>query len=174
MNRLTMTAAAIALIPWSAFAEGMAKDNSMTTAPMPNLEADVAQQSAPVAPTLMPEEQTMVSVLGVTGDVSANSVIGAPVYVIDGEFEVSAMELSLEAEWERAGSVEDIVIGADGQIAGFVAEVGGFLGIGDKLVMLEVSEVRLIPQDGGGFDVVTPYSDDELTDMDAYETAMLQ
>ena len=66
------------------------------------------------------------------------------------------------------------MIGADGQIAGFVAEVGGFLGIGDKLVMLEVSEVRLIPQDGGGFDVVTPYSDDELTDMDAYETAMLQ
>ena len=47
MNRLTMTAAAIALIPLSAFAEGMAKDNSMTTAPMPNLEADVAQQSAP-------------------------------------------------------------------------------------------------------------------------------
>ncbi|MBP0481858.1 PRC-barrel domain-containing protein [Sagittula salina] len=116
--------------------------------------------------------------LGIAGEASANSIIGSRLYVIRGdnagEWDATATYDQVGDGWERAGSVQDIVIGQDGKIDGIVAEVGGFLGIGDKYVLLELGQAKLVPLDGGGFDVVTHYSNEELTDMDAFDTAALQ
>lgn len=115
--------------------------------------------------------------LGITGEASASSIIGSRVYVIRGDDAVwdrTATYDAVDQNWERAGSVQDIVIGANGQVEGIVAEVGGFLGIGDKFVLLNLGEAKLIPLEGGGFDVVTHYTNEELTDMQSYETASLQ
>lgn len=112
--------------------------------------------------------------LGVTGDVSAKAIIGNRVYVIEGEWDKTASFNTVAEDWTRVGSVQDIVISDDGGIAGIVAEVGGFLGIGDKFVLLESGEAKLVPLEGGGYDVVTWYSNDQLTEMQAYETTQMQ
>ncbi|WP_254698248.1 PRC-barrel domain-containing protein [Sagittula sp. P11] len=83
--------------------------------------------------------------LGVTGDVSAKAIIGNRVYVIEGEWDKTASFNTVAEDWTRVGSVQDIVISDDGGIAGIVAEVGGFLGIGDKFVLLESGEAKLVP-----------------------------
>ena len=50
----------------------------------------------------------------------------------------------------------------DGQMIGIVAEVGGFLDIGDKHVMLPVEDVRLVAIDDGEYAYVTRYSEEQL------------
>lgn len=40
------------------------------------------------------------------------------------------------AEWTDIAKVGDIVVDADGNVLGYVADIGGFLGIGAKQVLL--------------------------------------
>ena len=44
---------------------------------------------------------------------------------------------------ERVGDINDLILGADGKIASAVIGVGGFLGIGEKLVAVDFSELQL-------------------------------
>ncbi|PRY22133.1 PRC-barrel domain protein [Aliiruegeria haliotis] len=50
----------------------------------------------------------------------------------------------LDPEWNRIGEIEDVMFDKEGKIAGVVAEVGGFLDIGDKHVFIGIDEVRMI------------------------------
>jgi hypothetical protein len=44
---------------------------------------------------------------------------------------------------ERVGDINDLILGPDGKIANAVIGVGGFLGIGEKLVAVDFSELQL-------------------------------
>lgn len=44
---------------------------------------------------------------------------------------------------ERIGDINDLILGPDGKVASAVIGVGGFLGIGEKLVALDFSELQL-------------------------------
>lgn len=57
--------------------------------------------------------------------------------------------------WERIGSIEDIVLSKTGQMVAIVGEVGGFLGLGDKMVLMPVENVRLTALDDGTYAYVT-------------------
>ncbi|WP_261395755.1 PRC-barrel domain-containing protein [Salipiger bermudensis] len=75
--------------------------------------------------------------------------------------------------WQNVGEIEDIVFTADGKIEGVVAEVGGFLDIGDKHVHISLSDVQLMPIDDGSYALVTNYTKEQLMDMpDVDESAM--
>ena len=75
--------------------------------------------------------------------------------------------------WDNVGEIEDIVFTADGKIEGVVAEVGGFLDIGDKHVHISLSDVQLMPIDDGSYALVTNYTKDQLMEMpDIDESAM--
>jgi len=54
---------------------------------------------------------------------------------------------------ENIGSIEDIVLKADGAMDEVVLSVGGFLGIGDKFVAVPFSDLRIAP-DGNSFKVI--------------------
>jgi hypothetical protein len=49
------------------------------------------------------------------------------------------------ASGDSIGTVENVIIGANGQILGIVAQVGGFLDIGDTHVYVPWNEVRVSP-----------------------------
>ena len=67
--------------------------------------------------------------------------------------------------WNEIGEIEDLVLSRDGQLIGIVAEVGGFLDIADKHVMLEVQDVNLVAVDDETYAYVTRYSEEELEAM---------
>jgi hypothetical protein len=69
---------------------------------------------------------------------------------------------SVSADWNQVGDIEDIVLSKDGQMKGIVAEVGGFLDIGDKHVMIAVDDVRLVPVDDETYALVTRMNEEEL------------
>lgn len=72
---------------------------------------------------------------------------------------------AIGADWNQIGEIEDLVLDRSGQLVGIVAEVGGFLDIGDKHVMLRVSDVDLVPVDDRGYSFITRFSEEQLEEM---------
>ncbi len=69
------------------------------------------------------------------------------------------------ADWNQIGEIEDIILDKSGQMVGVVAEVGGFLDIGDKHVMLKVSDVDLVPVDDQTYSLITRYNEEQLEEL---------
>ena len=69
------------------------------------------------------------------------------------------------------GEIEDIVLDQSGQMIGIVAEVGGFLDIGDKHVMLETKDIRLVAVDDKSYSFVTRLTEEQLEEMPSVNEA---
>lgn len=72
---------------------------------------------------------------------------------------------TVSEDWDNVGSIEDIVLNADGSLEGVVAEVGGFLDIGDKHIHISLDDVKLMPIDDGTYVIVTNYTQDQMMEM---------
>ena len=93
--------------------------------------------------------------------VSAESLMDADIYTLNQEYDEATWAESeygmtwnepgyygeVAADWENIGEVEDIVLSRDGQLIGIIAEVGGWLDIGDSNVLISLDDVRMV---GGG------------------------
>ena len=84
---------------------------------------------------------------GVEGDLLATELMGADVYttataVDQNRFQVDAVP----EDWEQIASISDLVLGMDGQVRGVLVDVGGFLGLGSRTVMLSMDSVRIAMQ----------------------------
>ncbi|WP_422073756.1 PRC-barrel domain-containing protein [Tranquillimonas rosea] len=69
-------------------------------------------------------------------------------------------------EWNQIGEIEDIVLDRSGQMVGIVAEVGGFIDITDKHVLLRVEDVKLVSAEDGSYAYVTHRNEEDLEDME--------
>ena len=72
------------------------------------------------------------------------------------------------AEGEDLGDVEDVVFGPDGQVISLVAEVGGFLDIGDTHVSVPWDQVEMTDPTEGA---MIPVTEDNVGQFDAVEYA---
>ncbi|APX25056.1 MAG: photosystem reaction center subunit H [Rhodobacteraceae bacterium] len=80
---------------------------------------------------------------------------------------------SVSDEWDNVGEIEDIVMNADGSFEGIVAEVGGFLDIGDKHIHISMTDVQLIPVDDVSYAIVTNYTRDQLMEMEDVDESFM-
>lgn len=62
---------------------------------------------------------------------------------------------------EAIGDVNDVIVSRDGKVDGLVVGVGGFLGIGEKDVAIQMSEIKLMDTDTG-IKLVMEANKDEL------------
>lgn len=65
-------------------------------------------------------------------------------------------------DWNDIGEIEDVILDRDGKMKGVVAEIGGFLDVGDKHVMIPVEDMRLTPVDDKTYVIVTHYTKEQL------------
>lgn len=72
-------------------------------------------------------------------------------------------------DWNQIGTIEDIVLDRSGMLIGVVAEIGGFLDIGDKHVLLRVGEVDLVPVDDESYSMITRYSEEQLEELEGVD-----
>ncbi|WP_121063737.1 PRC-barrel domain-containing protein [Chachezhania antarctica] len=103
--------------------------------------------------------------------IRAENIIGAEIYTLETDFDENVWNETpyyeeVEQEWESVGEVKDIVLSRDGRIVGLIAEVGGWLDIGDSDVVLDMSDVKMV---GGSADtmwndlaLVTPLTEEQL------------
>ncbi|MDS9467568.1 PRC-barrel domain-containing protein [Paracoccus sp. MBLB3053] len=66
------------------------------------------------------------------------------------------------ADWQDIAKVNDIVLDESGQVVGYIADIGGFLGIGAKKVLLGVDAIHMVTVGNDTF-FATNYTKDELT-----------
>ncbi len=80
--------------------------------------------------------------------------------------------------WENVGSINDVVLTQDGQVRGVLIDVGGFLGIGARTVMVDIENLYFVaddttPEDLDDFFVVAAMTESELESLAEWEEDQL-
>ena len=81
-------------------------------------------------------------------DFYASDFIGMRVYSSEADFgDTATVAGSSAAEWDDIGEINDLIISADGDVELVIVGVGGFLGLGEKDVALDMSGIRVLTED---------------------------
>jgi len=140
IRTLLASTAIAALLTSGAFAQDAAP------APMAPADSTMTTTDAAVAPTsILATGYTVTDV-----DNLATEIIGKQVYS------------SEAADAEHIGDVNNLVVGNNGQIAAVVIGVGGFLGIGEKNVAVNYSELQWVVAEDNTERFILPTSKDAL------------
>lgn len=103
--------------------------------------------------------------------IRAKNIIGADIYTQYMEYDETIWGNTdyyetLDTDWEEIGEVVDLVISRDGKIVGVIAEVGGWLDIGDAHVVINLADLKTVggtvDDDYGDLSLVTPLSEEQL------------
>ncbi|ETX13579.1 hypothetical protein OCH239_09880 [Roseivivax halodurans JCM 10272] len=158
MIRMTVSAIALTLAATTATAQSDSSDESVGT----EMEAD--QSGA--------DMQNMDS----ANLIRTRDITDGNVYTVDADGEAPSMTWdegttfdAVNEEWELIGEIEDIVLTRNGEVTGIVAEVGGFLDVGDKHVMINVDEMKLVPVDDQTYGYVTQLTEEQLEDREGVD-----
>jgi sporulation protein YlmC with PRC-barrel domain len=72
------------------------------------------------------------------------------------------------AQGERIGEINEVMLGNDGAAEGLVVDVGGFLGVGERRVLVDWSDVTVRPQENGTVEVATTMDRARLESLPEY------
>ena len=82
-----------------------------------------------------------------TDQLSADNLIGRTVY---------------GANDENIGEVSDVLLSSDNKVEGFVLDVGGFLGMGEKPVAISPQNLTILANSESELTVFTPFTEEQL------------
>ncbi|NDV01445.1 PRC-barrel domain-containing protein [Pseudoroseicyclus tamaricis] len=80
------------------------------------------------------------------GSFEANELIGKRVYASEEGAEITA---GLENGWDDIGEVGDLLLSESGELTAVLVDVGGFLGIGEKVVAAPLEDLSFYTENGG-------------------------
>jgi hypothetical protein len=104
-------------------------------------------------------------------DVLASSLIGMRVYAVQDDVDATkAYPAEARKEWADVGEVNDVVLDWNGAVKAVVLGVGGFLGVGEKNVAIEMASLRKVREsaDSNDWFLVVNSSKEMLTNAPAY------
>lgn len=78
-------------------------------------------------------------------DLRATDLLGANVYVTDAPAATRVVDGPMDG-WESVGNVDDFVLSQVGDIRGVVVDIGGFLGIGARTLMVNLDALRIVQE----------------------------
>lgn len=77
---------------------------------------------------------------------AASDVIGARIYASEGALDADAYT-GVQEGWEDIGEVNDIILGRDGTVDAVLVDIGGFLGMGERQVAVDMAALRVVQDD---------------------------
>lgn len=102
----------------------------------------------------------------------ASELIGTRVYATDQSIDAN-MTVTAETQknWNDIGEVNDVILTRDGKVGAVIIGVGGFLGIGEKDVAIDMNQIHFVnEQDGNGdYFLVVNTSEATLKDATAFQ-----
>lgn len=78
-------------------------------------------------------------------DLRASALLGATVYRTD-TAQLEVVVDGVHDDWESVASVDDVLVSHDGELQGVLLDVGGFLGIGARTVMVPMDSLQVVLQ----------------------------
>ncbi|NIZ12081.1 PRC-barrel domain-containing protein [Phaeobacter sp. HF9A] len=160
MKFLTTTAAIAVLTATSAYASS---ENTMTTEGSAQIESGT---NGTAGMNIAAQADTSTTMGANDGLIRTRDITGGAIYSMkDADDESWAMAWGyddMSDKLREIGEIEDIVLSKNGEFKGIIAEIGGFLDIGDKHVMIPVSDVKLVAVDDKSYAYVTRMSEDQL------------
>ncbi len=87
------------------------------------------------------------------GAVRASNLIGMNIYTVERDIDESAYyNTDARRDWEDVGEVNDVILNWDGSVRAVILGVGGFLGLGEKDVAIDMSSLRRVRESGDSDD----------------------
>jgi sporulation protein YlmC with PRC-barrel domain len=148
----------------STFVAGTAFAQSATT---PAAQTD----SAPAVTAPAPKSATTTPSAAATGTTSGAMVTSIPHLTANQMVSSKVVGTSVyNTNNEKIGEVNDLILDANGKVAGVVIGVGGFLGMGQRNVALDYSSVKF-SKDAKGYERITvAATKEQLKSMTPYDT----
>ena len=85
-------------------------------------------------------------------EIHASAFIGKRVYSSEAEIEGDAYD-GVQADWEDIGEINDVIMSRDGQVEAVLVDIGGFLGIGERQVAVDMQSIRFVADDATAEDL---------------------
>lgn len=102
-------------------------------------------------------------------DLRASVLMGADVFVSETDVSETTVE-DIPEDWESVASVDDVLLARDGTIRGVLVDVGGFLGIGAREVMVSMDALSIVrQQESDDLYVVFTSTREELEEAPEYQ-----
>ncbi|SNY90359.1 PRC-barrel domain-containing protein [Cohaesibacter sp. ES.047] len=111
-------------------------------------------------------------------DIFASNFIGMRIYSAQDQYdsfdESSTVAAGAETDWDDLGEVNDIVLDRNGSVKAVVLGVGGFLGIGEKDVAVDMNSIKMVNEtdDPGTFFLVVKTDKATLENAPEFERPM--
>ena len=132
--------------------DGSDESTDMAADPAMNEEADVAETDMEQPAKPVEGQITMQS----ENTILAQSLIGSSVYSTEGE---------------SIGDIDDLIVNLDGTVEGVVIGVGGFLGLGEKDVAIEMASLSTQTDENGTVRLMSNATKADLEAAEAFMTA---
>ena len=75
--------------------------------------------------------------------VSASELIGTRIYASEAALDADSFT-GVQEGWDDIGEVNDVILGRDGTVDAVLVDIGGFLGIGERQVAVDMSALRFV------------------------------
>ena len=112
-----------------------------------------------------------------TVNVNASGLIDARIYVTEADINNDTIiPADGEKEWDDIGEVNEIVLTRDGKVQSVIVGVGGFIGIGERDVAIDMSQLKFVSdgEDQDEYFLVVNASAAGVKDAPAYERTGMQ
>ncbi|MDD8022475.1 MAG: PRC-barrel domain-containing protein [Paracoccaceae bacterium] len=77
-------------------------------------------------------------------DVAVSQFIGQRVYSSDTAVAESGAE-GAQQDWQDIGEINDVIVSRDGAVEAVLVDIGGFLGLGERQVAVDMSALKFVP-----------------------------
>lgn len=77
-------------------------------------------------------------------EIYGSEFIGMNVYAAETADEWNSGAAGVQTEWEDVGEINDIILERDGSVSAVLVDIGGFLGIGERQVAMNMSQIRFV------------------------------
>ncbi|WP_299849030.1 EamA family transporter [uncultured Roseovarius sp.] len=107
----------------------------------------------------------------VSAELRASELIGMRLYTSEKELE-NFESNEAGQDWEDVGEISDVILSRDGNVMAVMLDIGGFLGIGERTVAVNMSDLNLVSDgdDKGDFFIVVNSTKAHLEEAPEYDT----
>lgn len=81
----------------------------------------------------------------VEGDIYSSNLVGMRLYMTEQDLATDETYSSeVRAEWDDVGEIGDLLLSADGEVKAVLLDIGGFLGIGERTIAIQMDQLRIL------------------------------